>query len=543
MKITPIIVQIALILYFLYPSKADPCVVWDDSPLFYDLISPHFGIKLPTTYIDSYNYTQSRGMRNCTLTDIDNANPNITIEITDPKSITGILLNDTILQTWLTILQNGIVNPCASPSTNTISIICKSVSNAITVTQPLRNSITSVVWPYLDNPDYMGENGKAKYLNSTLFGWINSTMNIPSSNFTYGTYFLKSSTQFSALSSFWETSTLNYAWTSGGIGLGWSKHHHEFKDNIIGIKDVIMKPISYSWSVLSHPLADEAVLDLIDDIRQVKDKHSMNGYVDDFLYSLSDVRTSYVQNGSSLDQVRSIIQSINDVDFRKTELYNIRLFDPTEMTSNWNNPADPKRVVSVTNLRDLYNIAGTVVSWIGHINGKFNASGCLQDGAPWLMIPTLICRYPIFLLIQAVSIFAVGFDPNNPQCDSYLDPLVYIPSSLKVLSSITTFDQWLDEHDGYKAIPLMDFIVYNYQSTNHTLPPNMIPCTLVAPAAQLITISIIVGIIAVLGVFLQVSLRTSKKVFGDSDGILSKSMPTAITVVSATMVPMNLSSQ
>jgi hypothetical protein len=54
-----------------------------------------------------------------------------------------------------------------------------------------------------------------------------------------------------------------------------------------------------------------------------------------------------------------------------------------------------------------------------------------------------------------------------------------------VASYFAGLDVWIEEHKGLKVFPLFRWIIYDIDSTTHTLPPNSIPCAIWNPLMAL----------------------------------------------------------
>lgn len=202
---------------------------------------------------------------------------------------------------------------------------------------------------------------------------------------------------------------------------------------------------------------------------------------------------------SVFQQVHFIFIQLNNRDWRRSQthhehfhnstfiheshpLYNgsQRIHRFTSMIYRWTGLTDPNRNVSLTNLKDLYNLAGVTVSQIFKLNNVYNSTGCIT----WDILPLSndLCIWPRFVATEEAAVYQSGFDIWNPQCP--IDPIHQTQFVVYTTSHLVGFDTYIDERPLWKTYaPFINNVVYNSQSTNHTLPPNMIPCVIWNPFA------------------------------------------------------------
>jgi hypothetical protein len=101
-------------------------------------------------------------------------------------------------------------------------------------------------------------------------------------------------------------------------------------------------------------------------------------------------------------------------------------------------------------------------------------------------------------------LYPVGFDIWDSKCSEYINPIVYVKGVAYATSYWSGLDVWIEDHSGLKMAFPFNVIIYNVQSSNHTLPPNTIPCISWNPAAWGIIFAIGFGSLWVIGVALKI---------------------------------------
>lgn len=229
-----------------------------------------------------------------------------------------------------------------------------------------------------------------------------------------------------------------------------------------------------------------------------------------------------VVNGTIRQQVRVIFSDFYTQDFRLSPLYALHRKSRSQQSQwnngmyRWNNYADPMRNLSLLYYMDLYNGAGSFFFWSSawfiklfgpssfydYMNNRWNASGCIGYGFPWWPETSEICEPPILISPDETQLYPTGFDEWNPQCPT--DPITYVKISTYTTSHLSHLDDFIDQNPGWKWLPPFSFMIYNVATTNHTLEPNMIPCTFWAPLQWFYIFAITLGTIYVITTALKI---------------------------------------
>ena len=187
-----------------------------------------------------------------------------------------------------------------------------------------------------------------------------------------------------------------------------------------------------------------------------------------------------------------------------------------EKVSNWTGFDDPSPYV-VNDLPDLLPFVGFIGSWILRLDNSFNSTGC-NPGFPLLPEQSATCFYPIFVVTN-FTVGPPGFDFFNPQCESYINPLVYGQSFVLTFGTVI-FGPLLQEYPGWGLTGPFAPFPFGYFVWNATggigfnaLPPNTIPCLYVYQLWTIVYSVIIATLMSIFVIAVYVWQRIQEKLF------------------------------
>ncbi len=385
---------------------------------------------------------------------------------TDMNTIANLNISHPLYDIWLQFAQT--YRPwCSETMNNAPTATLWYACQAYRTLQPFHASVDQLLYPR--SAELRGRNISLADI-PFLSSFLNRTFETPISTkwsdlITWNSTFMRHTVQA------WEHSTFRHMLPNIPKALSYAVR--KTKANFKGFYKRSIKPIVNHFHRF---LKDEIHDHMRNFAREMGENgHYWHGEVEDILEHTSNVQFRYHENGTLLHHIVSFAQDVTHQDYRKSRVFHLK------HTHKWNNMADSQRNFSIVNVVHMYHGVATVSTWLFHLDGYYNETGCLGRGFPWLPKVTAYCKYPILVAPTEVRLYPSGFDPLHPGCFWYFSPLVSIPAMCYVTSYYTGLDTWLDNNEGYKRIPPFNLVVYNATSNNHTLPANMIPCSLYNP--------------------------------------------------------------
>lgn len=341
----------------------------------------------------------------------------------------------------------------------------------------------------------------------------------------------------------WQTSSIKQMMSSASRLYTHSDWNAPFK-TVKKMVNHALKPFGFVSKMMEHQETKTAVRTFFNSLNQkASDVHDMTS---DAIEHYSGVRFQYRTDTSLSRNGVGFFQDIVHQDWKKSRNYNVRRQAMMIGTGNgrsdmrsFTNYANPARNLSLINPIHVYNGLASATTWLFHLDNQFNESGCLGRGFWWLPENNTFCNPPIFTAPTETRLYPIGFDPWHPGCEAYLDPIIYARSFFYVVSHYSTLDLWIEEHDGLKEIGIFKWAIYNIASTNHTLPPNTIPCVLWAPVSWFIEGAIGFGLFFALGLVLKLVVSVQKAVFKDDDEAYLTRIPDITKLIPPPQVTVN----
>lgn len=531
------------------------CNLYDTAPIFSENVEMIYGRSYD---IEFFNDILNPLLPNCTLEDMVTDFNNISLIFTTVDSLQRLVVNDTAVQAqidWIVSL-NSI--DCSSNSTNTVALLACRTWN---VTASLRNNISSTLYPFAGNPDYMHEAGRQRYLNTSLYQFFNRTMSWNPLNLTQNYSGLiewlamsgggGGGSQYTAKPKTSAETLLN------GISFSWdssvtksiiqSIHRNEFDWNrsyrhwrsmvgkMYSLGRTILKPVGFAYSVVTHPDFSPGVKGTIQKIESIRHNTLHAGRMDDFLQHHANLQLVQRKTPDSMNglftQIQHICQEINDHSTSKN--IPMRML---YMGQNWQSPSDPVAIFDPASVYDWFHLVATGGSVLFWVQNQYTTCWTPGKYFPYGMVETQTCKYPEVKLLGQWNLFGPQFNPNNPQCGSYLNPILWSRTLANSIVALTPLQNLIVSSD-WKYFPGVDFLVYQPRGASHTLPDNAVPCTI---GNSIIVIGIIVVSVSfsccLLGGCFLLDSRVLQKVNSDAHGFLSANYPTLASVAKALSV-------
>lgn len=526
------------------------CNLYDTSPIFSENDEMIYGRSYD---IEFFNNILNPLLPNCTYTDMVTDFNNISLIFTSVSSLKQLVVNDTATQAqinWIVALNTI---DCSANSTNTIAVLACSTWN---VTAPIRSGIISTLYPYAGNPDYMGESGRLKYLNTSAYQFFNRPLAWSSLNTTKNYSGLiewlvtvtPSSQSVSAGPKTSAQSLLNgisFSWhTSVSKSILQSVHRREFDwerskrhlrslaGRFYSLGYAIVRPVGFAYSVVTHPDFEPGVSKTIKRIEAIRHNTLHSGRMDDFLQHQAALqlipRETPKSSGEFFMQLHHICQEVNDHSTSK----NIPM-KMLYMGSNWQSPADPVPIFDPLSPSDWWNLIATGGSVLFWLQNQYTTCWSVGKYFPYGMVETAICKYPEVKLISPFTLYGPNFNPYNPQCTAYINPILWGRTLSNSIVALTPLQNEIVNSD-WKYCPGVDFLVYQPRSASHTLPDNAVPCVF---GNSVIVIGIIVVGAALsccfVGSCYLIDSRVLQRVNPDAHGFLSANFPTLSSIAKA----------
>jgi hypothetical protein len=185
--------------------------------------------------------------------------------------------------------------------------------------------------------------------------------------------------------------------------------------------------------------------------------------------------------------------------------------------------SDPNRYLYLYNPIDVYNGLATLTSYIFQLKTEY-VENC--EAVEFLPPFNDVCQPPILKGLEKQNIWSLGFDFWNPQCT--IDPFQYVKTWTHVISHWAGWDVWIETRPGWKRVFPFSFIIYKPESTDHTLAPNAIPCSLWSPIAVLFCIMIVVGGFILISLVARIIASIKKRILGESEKQYIRNLVTTV---------------
>ena len=497
-------------------------------------------------------YANITGLPECTPEMLESG-ARVTYNLLSSYSLNGVTFPSSITNAAMTYMPQigGWLSPCSGVLPNsTFGVVC-SMWNA---TEPLRTSTVNYFYPRINDPT-LPPMGNFTWKPGSLAAWAQTRYNITMRNYTF------SSLNYSQIfkTKGWLLSGFHERLTTGVIPTVISGFNTRLKSHRIRsvisrfseLTDTVLKPITRANSYIrSHEVGK-----IFGRFMEKLQDHfeSRQGEFGDWMSHQQSMKWTFVKNGSTSEQLINALSNINAQDWRKTRLYEMyrmkrsryRFNSNHESLMRWDNRASPSRLFYLLNYNDLYNGAGSAFFWSSawfiqlfgpsdfytYMNDRWNASGCLGPGFPWPWVSDELCRSPILVAPNQTQIYPTGFDYWNPQCT--IDPVAYSQNVAYTTSNLASLDVYIEENPGWKPLPPFTFIIYNVAGTNHTLPPNVIPCTFWSPLPQWFLFMIVAGLFFATGLAIKIIVEIRKKAKGVETAQYLQRLPPLSTSISA----------
>ena len=385
----------------------------------------------------------------------------------------------------ISILQTKQTNFCNL--TTSFSLLCKFASSLY----PAMPDITTRNLT-LDNI-----NITERILNNSILSFLNSS---PSNiSYSFMDIFNVTYVHIVPIQQSFKTSILSY------IPQQYKKFKQSFKSTHFysawsNLKKHIYKPYGFYLSVYNNPRIHYIVNNYIN--KGTKSLKQTLQHIDYTLNHYKNIKLKYKNESHWLSVTESVLHQI---DTHNNKLHHSNKKDII-IQSKYTGLTDLNNQIDITSFGDIYNITATIISWLFHINGTYNASGCLQQGFPFLIVYNDICLKPKFKVDNNVTSLFTDLNPSNPLCQSFNNPFYLIKYTIYIISYVVGISNVYQTHPNIFFFKL--FVYYDI-SNGYIIPQHDYICW----ATRVLLLSFLISLI----LFVYFIYLLSMKVIADVD--------------------------